>query len=221
MTSPRFYHLWQILPQHLVKADSIRGFIHQHISDQLKQVLVILLVALLVILRKISSVKTQNIRLKVFTLIDLQFSRTYLPALVCSSHRRRPPWKYLVLVLLTILRFNIGLFSDQSCDYSIMRRDSFHVTISMQFFVMSLKLWLSPFLAGLWHQEWYLRLGDGAEDLLHHGEVLPIVVGLEQREPEVQLEGDAANTPDVAGLAPAQLQDHLGSPDTSDEVRQN
>ena len=32
--------------------------------------------------------------------------------------------------------------------------------------------------------------------------------------------GIAANTPDVAGLAPAQLQDHLGSPDTSDEVRQ-
>ena len=38
------------------------------------------------------------------TLIVLQFSRTYLPALVCSSHRRRPPWKYLVLVLRTMLR---------------------------------------------------------------------------------------------------------------------
>ena len=58
---------------------------------------------------------------------------------------------------------------------------------------------------------------ERAEDLLHHGEVLPVVVGLEQREPEVQLEGDAANAPDVAGLTPAELQDHFGSPD---EVRQ-
>ena len=77
-----------------------------------------------------------------------------------------------------------------------------------------IKTVIVPIIADVWHQEWYLRLGDGAEDLLHHGEVLPVVVGLEQREPEVQLEGDAANTPDVAGLAPAQLQDHLGSPDT-------
>ena len=58
---------------------------------------------------------------------------------------------------------------------------------------------------------------ERAEDLLHHGEVLPVVVGLEQREPEVQLEGDAANAPDVAGLTPAELQDHFGSPG---EVRQ-
>ena len=44
------------------------------------------------------------------TLIVLQFSRTYLPALVCSSHSRRPPWKYLVLVLRTMLRL-ILIFS--------------------------------------------------------------------------------------------------------------
>ena len=37
----------------------------------------------------------------------LQFSRTYLPALVCSSHKRRPPWKYLVLVLRTMLEILI------------------------------------------------------------------------------------------------------------------
>ena len=56
-------------------------------------------------------------------------------------------------------------------------------------------------------------MGERPEDLLHHGEVLPVVVGLEQREPEVQLEGDAANAPNVAGLTPAKLQDHFGSPD--------
>ena len=133
----------------MVKANSIRGFIHQHVSDQLKQVLVILLVALLVILQKNSSVKTQNTRLKVFTLIALQFSRTYLPALVCSSQRRRPPWKYLVLVLLTILRFNIGLFSDRSCDYSIMRPDSFHVTRPMQFLLLFIITVIFPNSCGL------------------------------------------------------------------------
>ena len=37
-----------------------------------------------------------------------------------------------------------------------------------------------------------LRSREGSEDLLHHGEVLPVVVGLEQREPQVQLEHDAA-----------------------------
>ena len=47
--------------------------------------------------------------------------------------------------------------------------------------------------------------------------MLPVVVGLEQGEPEVQLEGDAANAPDVARLAPAKLQDHFRSPE---EVRQ-
>ena len=57
---------------------------------------------------------------------------------------------------------------------------------------------------------WHLRLREGAEDLLHHGQVLPVVVGLEQREAEVELEGDAADAPDVAGLAPAQLEDDLG-----------
>ena len=40
--------------------------------------------------------------------------------------------------------------------------------------------------------------------------MLPVVVGLEQREAEVELEGDAADAPDVAGLRPAQLEDDLG-----------
>ena len=56
-----------------------------------------------------------------------------------------------------------------------------------------------------------LRLWHWAEYLLHHGEMLPVVVGLEQGEAEVELEGDAADAPDVTRLTPAQLQDHLRS----------
>ena len=56
-----------------------------------------------------------------------------------------------------------------------------------------------------------LRLWHWAEYLLHHGEMLPVVVGLEQGEAEVELEGDAADAPDVTRLTPAKLQDHLRS----------
>ena len=45
-----------------------------------------------------------------------------------------------------------------------------------------------------------LRSREGSEDLLHHGEVLPVVVGLEQREPQVQLEHDAAWQQREAGI---------------------
>ncbi len=41
--------------------------------------------------------------------------------------------------------------------------------------------------------------------LLHHGEVLPVVVGLEEGEAEVQLEHDAPDAPNVAGLGPAEF----------------
>ena len=56
----------------------------------------------------------------------------------------------------------------------------------------------------------HLRRRNGSEYLLHHGEVFPVVVGLEQREAEVELEGNAADAPDVARLRPAQLEDDLG-----------
>ena len=41
--------------------------------------------------------------------------------------------------------------------------------------------------------------------------MLPVVVSLEQGEAQVELEGDAADAPDVTGLTPSELQDHLGS----------
>jgi hypothetical protein len=37
--------------------------------------------------------------------------------------------------------------------------------------------------------------------------MLAVVVRLEERDPQVQLEHDAADGPDVAGLRPAQLED--------------
>jgi len=128
------------MSQDLIKADPICWFIHQHISDQLKQVLVILLVALLVILDCLA----------------------VFPHVLAGA----------------------GMFVPQEAT-------------SLEVFS------LCPPHHGL---------GERPEDLLHHGEVLPVVVGLEQREPEVELEGDAANAPNVAGLTPAKLQDHFGSP---------
>ena len=41
--------------------------------------------------------------------------------------------------------------------------------------------------------------------------MLPVVMGLEQGEAQVELEGDAADAPDVTRLTPAELEDHLGS----------
>ena len=52
---------------------------------------------------------------------------------------------------------------------------------------------------------------QGSKDLLHHGEMLPVIMSLEQGEAQVELEGDAANAPDVTRLTPSELQDHLGS----------
>lgn len=50
-----------------------------------------------------------------------------------------------------------------------------------------------------------------AENALHHGQVFEVVVRLEQCHALVQLEQDAADAPDVARMAPAELENHLGS----------
>ena len=57
------------------------------------------------------------------------------------------------------------------------------------------------------HPGWY-----SAQDPLHHGQVFPVLVGLEESVAECNFEDDAANGPDITGLRPAQLQDHLWSP---------
>ena len=56
-----------------------------------------------------------------------------------------------------------------------------------------------------------LRLWDRSQNLLHHCQVFSVIMSLEECEPKVQLEGNAANAPDVTRLAPAQLQDDLRS----------
>lgn len=50
-----------------------------------------------------------------------------------------------------------------------------------------------------------LPVRNGSENALHHGQVLAVVVRLEQRHPQVQLEQDAADRPDVARLRPAEF----------------
>ena len=54
--------------------------------------------------------------------------------------------------------------------------------------------------------------GQTSQDALHHGQVLPIVMGLEQRVPHGQFENYAPDAPNIAGLRPAQFQDDFGSP---------
>lgn len=81
-----------------------------------------------------------------YFLSDLQFSRTYFPAELCSSHTSFPAWKYFVFV----------------------RRD--------------------------------IEPGKGPKDLLHHGEMLPVVMSLEEGEPKVELKHDAPYAPNVAWL---------------------
>uniref|UniRef100_A0A8W7PAS2 Uncharacterized protein n=1 Tax=Anopheles coluzzii TaxID=1518534 RepID=A0A8W7PAS2_ANOCL len=51
-----------------------------------------------------------------------------------------------------------------------------------------------------------------AEYALHHGEVFPVVVRLEQRDTQVQFVDDATDRPHVARLRPAQLEYHLRRP---------
>ena len=57
------------------------------------------------------------------------------------------------------------------------------------------------------HPGWY-----SAQDPLHHGKVLPVLVSLEQSVAECNFEDDAANGPDITGLRPAHLEDDLWSP---------
>jgi len=53
------------------------------------------------------------------------------------------------------------------------------------------------------------RRRERSENLLHHGEMLSVVVRLEQREPEVQLEHYTAYAPNITGLGPSQLQNNF------------
>lgn len=53
---------------------------------------------------------------------------------------------------------------------------------------------------------------DGPENALHHGQVLAVVVRLEERDAQIQLEQNAADRPHVARLVPAQFENHLRRP---------
>jgi len=62
-------------------------------------------------------------------------------------------------------------------------------------------------------------LHDLADDLLldlavaycfHHGEMLEIIVRLEESVTSKELDEDASYTPNVARITPAQLQDYFG-----------
>jgi hypothetical protein len=55
-----------------------------------------------------------------------------------------------------------------------------------------------------------LGVDAGAADALHHGQVLEVVVGLEEGVAGEELDEDAADAPDVAGEAPAEIEDDLG-----------
>lgn len=48
-------------------------------------------------------------------------------------------------------------------------------------------------------------------DWLHHGEMLEIVMSLEKSVTGKELDQDTANTPDVTGIAPAQVEDDFRS----------
>ena len=160
----------------------------------------------------------------IFTLIALQFSRTYLPAELCSSHSRRPPWKYLVLVRLTILKKNIWTFcrkniwvSDTVCSEQWMAEEQVVQKLVYK--------WPFPKTNSDYKKQSFgengiilehvicddLRLWDRSQNLLHHCQVFSVIMSLEECEPKVQLEGNAANAPDVTRLAPAELQDDLRS----------
>ena len=46
---------------------------------------------------------------------------------------------------------------------------------------------------------------DGPEDPLHHGQVFPVIMGLEECDAKVQLKHDASDGPHVTRLRPTQL----------------
>ena len=48
-------------------------------------------------------------------------------------------------------------------------------------------------------------VGKGPQDSLHHGQMFPVLMGLEQGDSLVQLVQNTAYGPDVAGLTPSQL----------------
>ena len=53
--------------------------------------------------------------------------------------------------------------------------------------------------------------GHAAQNPLHHGQMLLVVVRLEERHSRVQLEENAADRPDIARLRPAELCKYSGS----------
>lgn len=44
---------------------------------------------------------------------------------------------------------------------------------------------------------------NGTQNALHHRQMLPVVVRLEESDAQIQLEEDAADAPHIAGLIPA------------------
>ena len=114
------------------------------------------------------------------TLSDLQFSRTYFPAELCSSHTSFPAWKYFVFV----------------------RRDILGAVKILN--ILSLRGRLNLIFKS---SDGDLRAREGPKDLLHHGEMLPdmrmyflshikaflvpVVMSLEEGEPKVELKHDA------------------------------
>lgn len=52
---------------------------------------------------------------------------------------------------------------------------------------------------------------DIAENALHHGQMLAVLVSLEESDAHVQLEENTANRPNIARLIPAQFQNDLRS----------
>ena len=89
------------------------------------------------------------------TLSDLQFSRTYFPAELCSSHTSFPAWKYFVFV----------------------RRDILGAVKILN--ILSLRGRLNLIFKS---SDGDLRAREGPKDLLHHGEMLHRAVCVKQHE---------------------------------------
>jgi hypothetical protein len=55
-----------------------------------------------------------------------------------------------------------------------------------------------------------MRIDLRADNCLHHGQMLEIIVRLEERIPREELDKDAADTPYIARERPANAKDDLG-----------
>lgn len=56
------------------------------------------------------------------------------------------------------------------------------------------------------------RINPSANHGFHHGEMLKVVVGLEEGISSEEFDQDTADTPDVTREAPPQIQDDFGRP---------